>query len=555
MNIKKIAYLLLSATVLTLPSACYDDDSTFADGHIKDVTINSSDSSVLYVNYLDELDLNPVINRGEASDTAGLTYKWQISEGTSGNTSQEWIDLGNEASLHAVINNDINSRPYDLCLTVTDNANGGLQYRKWWSVYVRSSFLDGIAVADTRNGSTSDFNLIMGKSLTLNYGDRKDKVTYDILQKATGKPYDKLITALTYNSQGYLHMTHVNNLWAISDDGDLALYNLMDFSQTARLSKGGILTYEPEGIKARKVFSVAMQYILLSTNQYLYSVNSINTSNFGWYDSGGTEYPIDNNVVMASSRQYDHQIVMWYDSEDGCFVEGERNTMSNNSLAYDTDIAANSYFDPQHMTGYTALTADESVDGSVPTFLLKNNADGSYAIYTFVRHIDQQGEWNADYTEFTETSPEVPASAKMKYNIPAEGKALLDKAVSVFFATNQAILYVATPTGIYAINFAGTQAVVNTTPVFTPASGETIAKAKLYRQGVDMQDISQITDGNSAELPLNRKAVMVATQSAEYAGKLLLVPMKQIGTGNLDASNAQTWSGFGKILDFCTTAY
>lgn len=555
MNKKKIAYLLLSAAVVALPSACYDDDSTFADGHIKDVTINSSDSSVLYVNYLDELDINPVINRGEPSDTAGLTYKWQISEGTSASTSQEWIDLGNEPSLHAVINNEINSRPYDLCLTVTDNSNGGLQYRKWWSVYVRSSFLDGIAVADTRDGATSDLNLIMGKSLTLNYDGQKDKVMHDILQKATGKPYDKPITALTYNAQGYMSMTHVNNLWAVSDDGDLALYNLKDFSQTARLSQGGILTYMPDGIKVLKVFSAGMQYIMLNTNQYFYSINSINNSNFGWYDTGGGQYPIDNNVVMATPIKYDYQLVMWYDAKDGCFVEGNRNPMSNNSLAYDTDIAANSYFDPQHMSGYTALTADESVDGSVPAFLLRNNADGSYAIYTFVRHVDRQGEWNDDGTEYTETSPEIPASARMKFDIPAEGKALIDKAVSVFFAANQAILYVVTPTGIYAINFAGAQAVVNATPVFTPAAGETITKAKLYRQGADMQDPSVLADGSYAELPLNRKAVMVATQSSEYEGRLSLVPMRQIGTGSLDAASAQTWTGFGKILDFCTTAY
>lgn len=143
----------------------------------------------------------------------------------------------------------------------------------------------------------------------------------------------------------------------------------------------------------------------------------------------------------------------------------------------------------------------------------------------------------------------------MKYDIPAEGKALIDKAVSVFFAANQAILYIATPTGIYAINFAGAKATVNATPVFTPTAGETITKAKLYRQGVDMQDESMLTDGNFAELPLNRKAVMVATQRSDYEGKLSLVPMKQVGTGNLDASGAQTWTGFGKILDFCTTAY
>ena len=190
---------------------------------------------------------------------------------------------------------------------------------------------------------------------------------------------------------------------------------------------------------------------------------------------------------------------------------------------------------------------------------MKNTTTGNYSIYTFVRYEEGEYEYDDDWNIIGTIKPEVPASARMRYDIPEAGKALLDQAVSVFFAADQSILYVATPTGIYALNFAGSSVVVNTVPVFTPAAGETIAKAKLYCQGAYMQDYSAVGNVDEGyvvpELPLNKKAVVVATQSDTYAGKISVVPMTQIGTGKLDASSALTYTGFGKILDFCTTGY
>ena len=190
---------------------------------------------------------------------------------------------------------------------------------------------------------------------------------------------------------------------------------------------------------------------------------------------------------------------------------------------------------------------------------MKDNVTGNYAIYTFTRYQEGEYEYDDDWNIIGTITPEVPASAKMRYEIPEAGKALLDKAVSVFFAVDQSILYVATANGIYSINFAGSTAIVNDIPVYTPSAGETIAKAKLYCQGAYMHDYSvvgKVEDGATVEeLPLNKKAVIVATQSDTYEGKISVVPMTQIGTGKLDATSALTYSGFGKILDFCTTAY
>lgn len=335
------------------------------------------------------------------------------------------------------------------------------------------------------------------------------------------------------------------------------MFNTKDYSKTSQLSEGGVVTYKPDGLKVTDIYTTNAQWLIMNTNQKLYSVNSTSVSNFGWYDAGGSLYPINNGVVaLASSANVRFQMIIWYDAEDGCFVYGDN---GGRSISYANDLASNTFFDPADSPNLSAIAAGQTSGTETPAFVMKDNATGNYAIYTFTRYQEGEYEYDDDWNIIGTITPEVPASAKMRYEIPEAGKALLDKAVSVFFAVDQSILYVATANGIYSINFAGSTAIVNDIPVYTPSAGETIAKAKLYCQGAYMHDYSvvgKVEDGATVEeLPLNKKAVIVATQSDTYEGKISVVPMTQIGTGKLDATSALTYSGFGKILDFCTTAY
>lgn len=553
----RLSYLLGSVILLASLASCYDDDSTLATHKVDDISISTDDdASTLYVSYLDELDIKPTIKRGDKENTDGLTYKWEITELPNEN-NPEWQEIGNEQELHTIINSTASTMPYYLRYTVTDTKNGNLQSSKLWKVVVQSAFLDGIVVSDTRDGSSSDFNLIMSKNLTVNYGNREDKVFHQILEKANGKPIGQLMSKLTYNAQGHLNMTHENTLWTVTSAGDAVLFNTKDFTKTSSLSEGGIVTYRPEGLKVSDVYKTNAQWLIMNTNQKLYSVNSTSVSNFGWYDAAGSQYPINNGIVMvATSANVGDQMIMWYDAVDGCFVYGDN---GGRTISYGNDIASNSFFNPAEVPGLSAIAAGQTSGTETPAFVMKNNTTGNYSIYTFTRHQEGQYEYDDDWNIIGTISPEVPASAKMRYDIPEEGKNLLDKAVSVFFAVDQSILYVATAEGIYAINFAGSTAIVNNTPVFTPTAGESITKAKLYCQGAYDQDYSLVgkeEDGATVkELSLNKKAVIVATQSDTYEGQISVVPMIQIGTGKLDAASAATYSGFGKILDFCTTAY
>lgn len=553
MEIKNIAFTVLSLTMIAVITSCYNDDSTLADHPLKGITITTDGNETLYTSYLDYLDIAPVVNRGTATDTVGLTYRWQITEAPK--DQADWIDISSDPKLHAVMNNPIATSPYYLKLTVTDTQQGNIEAYKMWKVYINSAFLDGLLVSSTYDNQNSDFSLIMNNELTLNY-NKEDQLFHNIIEKANGSPLDGLMTQLTFNMYGRPILSHTNQVWAVMADGDCVRFDTEDYSQTARLSEGGIMTYRPEGLKCTNTF-IAAQRFYLNTDLNIYQFNSTSANNFGWYDTAASNYKIDNGIVAATTF-YDiyYQNAIWYDAEKGCFVYATGNL----TMQYGIDFASNSWFDPSNMPGYTAIAAGMTTDSKTPAFVMKNKSTGQYAIYTFTRYEEAQGYWDDTWTSWTETSPAVPHSAKMRYDIPSEGKQLLDNAVSVFFAADQSILYVATSTGIYTINFAGTSLIVNTTPVFTSSGGEKITKAKLYVQGMYMIEAERVgipddIAGVYAELPFNKKAVVIASQAGETEGIISIVPMTQIGTGNLDSSNARRYTGFGKILDFCTTAY
>jgi hypothetical protein len=84
-----------------------------------------------------------------------------------------------------------------------------------------------------------------------------------------------------------------------------------------------------------------------------------------------------------------------------------------------------------------------------------------------------------------------------------------------------------------------------------------ITKAKMYQQGLYNYNCNLIVGDNPTvpQTEWNNKAIIVTTQSSEYEGKVHIIPITQVANGTLDASQAKTYDGFGKILDVTTTGY
>lgn len=555
MKNKIFIHSILIICILSLfLSSCYDDQSTLATNFIDEVVIDTTGiKHEQYIGYQELLTIEPTVKVGNRDGESRLQYEWALAYVAK--SDSEFEVMSNDKRFSEVISRPISSAPYTLKLTVTDTENDNLQYLCLWNVYVQSSFLDGLLVSDTKDGSTSDLTLILNSNLTVNY-NKEEKIYRQILENANGTPYGKLMSALTYEKYGNAMIagSGVNQLWAITSDGDIVRFNTQDFSINGTSDDASIITYKPAGLEFKSVFR-AYQMFFAYTTAGFYSFMNVSANVFGWYDAVLPGYVPDNGVIAATSSSsiyYNHTV--WLDQVKGAFYS------YSGSASFGATVGlyqSNNVFDPNTMSNQTAIAAGMKEDGSIATFLLKEKNSGNYAIYTLGQYKDAEGVYDENWN-WTETSPAVPASARNKYVIPSEGKTLLDNAVSVFFAQRENVLYVATEGGIYAILYgSGDAATVSTVAKYTAASGEVITSAKLYQQGHHSNDNATVTSTPPVVTPLEwtNKAIIFTTQKGNNDGKVYVMPISQPGIGTLDPSIALSYGGFGKILDVIAVGY
>ena len=219
-NITQLIILLLP-NILWFTS-CYEDKSSFVTNLIPEVQISINDKNQensIYVGYQSPVDIVPSITQ-DGFDGSNLRYEWAVTEEPSTNNPVYEI-IGTEKDFHGIINRPISNGAYTLKLTVTDVANDNLQYIYSWELYVQSSFLDGLLIADSENGTTTDFTLINNSQITNQY-TKEERIFRHILETANGAAYDELLTSLTYEVMGntaILGSSHLNQIWAISSTG------------------------------------------------------------------------------------------------------------------------------------------------------------------------------------------------------------------------------------------------------------------------------------------------------------------------------------------------
>lgn len=555
-NITQLIILLLP-NILWFTS-CYEDKSSFVTNLIPEVQISINDKNQensIYVGYQSPVDIVPSITQ-DGFDGSNLRYEWAVTEEPS-TTNPVYEIIGTEKDFHGIINRPISNGAYTLKLTVTDVANDNLQYIYSWELYVQSSFLDGLLIADSENGTTTDFTLINNSQITNQY-TKEERIFRHILETANGAAYDELLTSLTYEVMGntaILGSSHLNQIWAISSTGKSIRFNCEDYSINGTWEDEKIFLYCPTDFQV-KSYIRSSQLFIAYTNNGLYSFLNVAGNKFSMPNSVFNGFEINNNVYAAnSSFSIGDNHLVWLDKPKGAFY-------SLNGTSYNTctPYISNPDFDPNDMGSQTAIAATSSQDGSLATFLLKDDNSGNYAIYTLSQYKAEEGHYEDpdNWEGWIVTSPEQPAAAKNKYIIPTTGKTLLDKAVSIFFGHTNNVLYVVTDAAIYSFTYGmGNEVSVSTTSQFTPSNGEKITKAKLYQQGQYTNQINVMTGNPPTIAPnaWNNKALIIVTQSAEFNGKVSIVPMKQAGAGTLDISKALIYDGFGKILDVTTTGY
>lgn len=554
---KKILTCIVLAFAASGLVGCYEDKSTYATDLIPDIVLTDTETTAIYTGYLEQIDFAPELTQGGKvlEDNDNYTYTWELNEVPDENQFQT---ISTERELHVTVPNGISTTPYLLKLTVKDQEND-LEYLFWWDLYIQSAFLDGLVISDTKDGATSDLTLVLNQKLTTNYAGKEEKIFRNILASgSSAAAYPGLLRSLTPMLFGYIYSKPKHYLWATDQNGELVRFNCEDYSVA---SGGDVLLYASEGQKFYKLFGTgnnnsSQTLMIAMSNAGNYCIQCVSTEVFSWPNTAMNASSMKNGICASRSYSANNECVAaWLDEKTNKLIVAD--PYFAGYLIYHT-ITGSGAYDADNLGDQQVIAAGMTYTENIPALLLKDNA-GTYAIYTITPHQAEEGYYTDpdNWEGWVVTSPEIPYGPRARIEIPAEGKALLDQATGTAFCTMQAILYVATADGIYAIDFTSGKAVVSDVK-FTPDAGEKITSVKLYQQGQYQYSSNMCGDGENQYRELldwTNYAVIVTTQKSDTEGCVYVVPMTQIGTGNLDKAQALKYDGFGKILDVTTTGY
>ncbi|WP_294141101.1 PKD-like family lipoprotein [uncultured Sanguibacteroides sp.] len=524
---KNIFYLL----ILLLSSglwSCYDDKSTYDTEKLPEIKIDLENiSDVQRTTYLGNLKIDIPITKDGQANHPDLGYLWKIQLGTS---SLDYVteELSHERVLDMTANMPINAGGYKLLLTVTDSATT-LQYFASFTLVVTSEFGEGLVVAHSQDGQTSDLSLVMDENLTKDFtGERK---VISNIYASKGEVFPDKIKNMMYTVSGSTYGTYRNILWVAGEKGAYRI-DVEDYSYTDTKS---IVPMADASFEA-DAFYPSAQVTLMVANQQIYQHLRQNDNMFVKPEKitnvQGLESNYLDNAVLASAvgDNGNRANAVWYDSNMECFGRFNSYYSAPKCQLFSSSEYNQSFpFDPSNIRDKEAI-AGGMMERDGLAMVLRDKTTQEYEIYIFKTQ-------NSNYDLIAPTPYAL-------YNVPAGLKTVMDAAVSYTFSSVDPIMYVATETDVYAVRMSlGT---LTYESKYTVASGEKISIVRFYMQGRYNMDPTEFDSDASALVPLNAKAVLIATQAGD-AGKVYLVPQKDLGTGNLDKEKQVTYDGFGVI--------
>lgn len=520
----KTIYLGLAVALSVLATSCYKDKSMLATKTIPEALLDTTGmSGNIYIGYQETLKLAP---KATGLEGRNLAYQWAISEKVHTERSTDLKVIGESLELDYKVERPIASTPYWLRLTVTDKDNGGLQTIYSWRVYVQSAYITGLAVANTRDGKTTNISYAKNKNVSTNYKGEQ-VVIQDLLTDET--KIDGLVSSLWYTSLGRQWSKHTSQLWAVTKEGKAVRFNTQDFSLNGHSDKTDLILYKPEGFQFRYLFKGG-NLLFANTTKGIYSLLSESINIFSTPDVAMEKQHISEDIVACDYHSNSSiNNLVWFDDKQGSFLAHNKPQSSFEVRQFTKTDA----FDPNDLKGRKALAGAIAYDRKHVSFLLKEESSGAYTIYYM-----------------TQGTAREAGVAKGSYKIPEAFKAKMDAAKSFFFSKRNNILYVASGNAIYAVTFgSGAEATPHDTPIYTLPSGETLQSAKLFVQGQYMARADEVEYKFVPVLSYNLNALTIVSHKGnEYEGVVRVVELAG-GGEKTNPEGVNTFEGFGKILD------
>lgn len=489
-------------------SSCLDDKTTYDINKLDAVVIDTTGNPEYQILQFETLKIEP--NVQTKLDESELTYTWKLNPDAK---DKRMIIIGKEKKLEYVVNIPISKigESYSLCCVVTDNTNG-LDYITRWKLTVQNSLGQGLIVADSKDGLSTDLNLIMGERVTQDFVYDQTKVRYGIYSLFNDGSYiDGIVKQMRQT-------TIVRNLslLALTDNSVVKVFT-KDFVFGAMNDD---MFFSDNGTYSPGVTYQFNQHDIYVERGRLYATWLAISSEFG--------NPVDNaqyipDVIAVNSYGDPRVAFTFYDEASGKFGYMPNLKATEINLFEET---LDTEFNPANVLNKLNVAANVNVNKE-HIHILKDKISGDFGIY-----IIDEGELGFGI-------PVLPRANKM---IDISSAPEIANAVNFIICSDQKVIYYTVGHNVYAIIYSSST--ITTELRYT--STEEITTLQMFNEAnypiaghdEDWQPLPFISTNN-------KQLVMSTYNGTE--GKVLLIPIQNAAIGTLDKSKIEVINGFGKI--------
>lgn len=538
-------YILFFACLLAFTACSYEDESSDITNPIPDMSIDTlTVSTVQKVAYEETLSLAPKVSGGTG---AGYEYEWRL--GLKTGSLETYRVLSTEPTLEYVADQKPDVNPYKLWFRVTD-VESGVMRGVVYDLYIGGINTNGLAVAYSRDGQTSDIDVIEDNWFTVDYANGvTPSYRRNIYSKTNGENFNGVIKKM-YDSKNYYNGAQQYFMTVISDHNMGRLTGL-DYELIAQ---GQDLFWDPLGSNPYygDCYFTEMDVAVVDGKTHGRFAEAEDQIGFTKYTTPnkGT-FTVNGPVVVAySSEGYNYNQDLFFDKTNGCFQSILNHRPNNSHMARTYYKAA--YTEEQFKAAYQAYVdmgvvtqdwldayvAQQAATGyftswpsQMQTFMAKANLQQYDCIASGVNS-------NGSGSFILKNGNDIRMIAIPFYGLYL-GADLRDissapgigGAVGFYVCRNQNIIYYATSSKIYAMSF--------------PSAGGIDVK-EVYSSSAPITHLWGFEQPMYTTMSMHRKAIIISTYSGSE-GSIVTIPIGNIGNGTLDASSARTYTGFGQI--------
>ncbi|MBO9632554.1 MAG: hypothetical protein J7578_05505 [Chitinophagaceae bacterium] len=450
------------------------------------------------------LIIDPLVSR-EGVAESNFNYQWYMTLKPGADFNNARI-ISNEKKLSVPMEVNPSTDYYSIWFKVTDKTTG-LKSGIVWQVVVQPPTNQGLVIADSDDGLSSDLSVVQDTLFTTNWFEKGTTTAKATVykrnefsnvngRKITGLMHSLFAQRLYYNglNTNFLHGASKNNAFRIST---------LDYKMIA---EGNQLFYD-----ASVNLNIDYYFLNGSTNPWMMNAGKVSnriieTSSFVGIRKFSIEVPGNYKANRAIAvHPTINQNAIFYDENLGRFLRF--GTSLNVKAAPFESTTETTPFAANNLPGYTALGGGLGGDLSEARFVLKKGA--YYGVFCLT------------YTGSPRRVIDISSAPDIA------------NAVSFVFPSDQAVIYYATANKVYSIRI---------------PQGGSPSYSDLYTSPDPITMLEMVRRSGTLDVTYSERCLLAVTYNGSE-GKVtaLPIPADGLGLGTIDLTRKAIFGGFKKI--------